>query len=57
MDAPLIIFFITLSIYLPLTWVLLYVWNKFGSKDRGVFIARTVYLIGSAVLFGYMIIL
>jgi heme/copper-type cytochrome/quinol oxidase subunit 2 len=55
MDGALIILFTTLVIYIPLAGILLYVWWKFGKNEKGVSIARLVFLFGSAILFIYML--
>lgn len=55
MDGAIILFLFTLLAYVPLASALLYIWWKYGKGERGVRIARTLFLIGSAVLFAYMV--
>lgn len=55
MHLSVIIFILTLVIYIPLAGVLLYVWHKFGRGDKGVRLAQTIYLLGSFMILGYMI--
>ncbi len=55
MDGALIILLTTLVIYIPLAGILLYVWWKFGKNEKGVTIVRLVFLLGSALLFIYML--
>jgi heme/copper-type cytochrome/quinol oxidase subunit 2 len=55
MDIAIIILFLTLVIYVPLAGILLYVWWKYGKGEIGVKLARSVFLLGSFVLFFYMI--
>lgn len=50
MDGALLIFILALIAYIPLACALLYVWWKYGSRERGVSIARTVFLTGSFLL-------
>lgn len=57
MDGNLIIFILTLITYIPLSTVLLYVWWKYGRNERGVILARMVFLAGSAALIFYMMLL
>ena len=57
MDIPLIIFVLTLVIYLPLAGVLLYVWWKYGKGEVWVSIARVTFLVGSFLLIGYILII
>lgn len=57
MDGALFIFLLALTAYIPLAVVLLYVWWKYGSGERGVAIARTVFLIGSFALIFYLIVI
>lgn len=54
MKGGLLIFILTLVVYIPLTIVLLYVWWKYGKGEIGVSIARTVFLLGSGALLLYM---
>lgn len=56
MEGTLIIFILTLVTYIPLAIVLLYVWWKYGRNEIGVSIARTVYLVGSAAIIFYMML-
>lgn len=55
MEGSLIIFLLTLVVYIPLSAVLLYVWWKYGKEEAGVSIARAVFLAGSFALIFYMI--
>ncbi len=55
MDAPLIIFALTLLAYIPLACVLLYVWWKYGKGEVGVSLARVIFLAGSVGLLFLMI--
>jgi hypothetical protein len=55
MSLPLIIFLLTLLISIPLSGMLLYVWWKYGNNEKGVKIARIVFLVGLFGLLGYMI--
>jgi hypothetical protein len=55
--TELYIFIGTIVISLPLVGVLLYVWHKFGRGDRGVTLARYIFLTGVFLLLGYMIVL
>lgn len=57
MQGALIIFILTLMLYIPLSAVLLYVWWKYGRGEIGVVIARMVFLAGSAALIFYMVTL
>lgn len=57
MDGALIIFVFTLIAYVPLAAALLYIWWKYGKNEKGVKIARAVFLTGSALLFAYMMTL
>lgn len=57
MEGALIIFFLTLITYIPLSTVLLYVWWKYGGNEIGVSIARGIFLAGSVALIFYMILL
>ncbi|MEN9337988.1 MAG: hypothetical protein RIQ41_302 [Candidatus Parcubacteria bacterium] len=57
MDATLLIFIGTLAVYIPLASLLVYVWAKHGKGDRGVVMARSLFLLGSLALIWYMIIL
>jgi hypothetical protein len=50
MDGALLIFILTLITYIPLAWVLLYVWWKYGKGESGVSVARVIFLAGSCVL-------
>ncbi len=54
MEGTFIIFILTLTTYIPLSIVLLYVWWKYGRNELGVSVARTVFLVGSAALILYM---
>ncbi len=54
MHISVILFLVTLLIYVPMAGILLYVWYKFGRGDAGVRIARAVYLTGSACILGLM---
>lgn len=54
MHISVILFLITLLIYIPMAGILLYVWYKFGKDDNGVRIARVIYLTGSLFIFGVM---
>ncbi len=56
MSIPFIIIFITLAIYIPLSGALLYVWWKYGRHEIGVSLARVVFLVGSLILFTFMLI-
>ncbi|MBP6948529.1 MAG: hypothetical protein KBB50_00440 [Candidatus Pacebacteria bacterium] len=55
MDISIIIFCITIAFYLSTSGVLLYVWWKYGKDEKGVALARVVYLTGSLFLFMYML--
>jgi hypothetical protein len=55
MIGSIIILFVTIAIYLPIAGVLLYVWWKHGKGEKGVMLARIIFLIGSALLFMYML--
>lgn len=55
MHISVILFLITLLIYIPMAAVLLYVWHKYGQGDKGVRFARTVYISGSLLILLYMI--
>lgn len=57
MNGALIIFLFALLAYVPLAAALLYIWWRYGKNERGVKIARAIFLTGSAVLMGYMIML
>ncbi len=57
MDVTLIIFILSLIVYIPLAGVLLYVWWKHGKHERVVNFARLIFLLGSFGLFFYMITL
>lgn len=54
MHISVILFLITLLIYIPMAGILLYVWYKFGKEDGGVRVSRMVYLTGSLFVFGVM---
>ncbi len=54
MHISVILFLTTLVIYIPMAGILLYVWYKFGKGDRGVGVARSVYLVGSVCILGVM---
>ena len=55
MVIDVIIFLLTVLIYIPLASILLYVWWKYGKDEPAVKLARRVYLLGSAVLFLFLI--
>lgn len=55
MFTPILILFITLAIYIPIAGILLYVWWKHGKGEKGVMIARGIFLAGSLFLFMYML--
>jgi hypothetical protein len=55
MNIKIIIFFISLLVYIPLSGVLLYVWHKYGKFEAKVFLARIIFLIGSVCIIGYML--
>lgn len=55
MEGSLLIFLLALVAYIPLAAVLLYVWWKYGKGERGVSIARAVFLAGSIGFIFYMI--
>jgi hypothetical protein len=57
MQLGLVIFILTLIVYIPLAAMLLYVWWKYGKHEPVVSLARTVFLLGSFALFLYMIII
>lgn len=57
MDGSIIILFLTVAVYIPLAGALLYVWWKHGKNEKGVAIARIIFLIGSLMLFIYMLTL
>lgn len=57
MDIKIAIFFVSIIIFLPLTGILLYVWNKYGKGEKKVMAARIIFLLGSLALFGYMLTL
>lgn len=48
--ATLLIFILTLLVYVPLAVVLLYVWWKYGKGEVGVSVARALFLSGSLLL-------
>ena len=55
MDIPIIIFAITLLIYIPLAGIVLYVWHKHGKGEPMVMLARVIFILGSLALIGYML--
>jgi hypothetical protein len=55
MSFPVIIFSLSLLICIPLSSMLLYVWWKYGNNEKGVAIARVIFLLGMVSLLGYMI--
>jgi hypothetical protein len=55
MNGALLIFILTLVTYIPLSGALLYVWWKYGKGERGVSIARVVFLAGSFILLASLI--
>lgn len=55
MFGPVMVLFFTIAVYIPLSGVLLYVWWKHGKGEAGVTIARSVFLVGSLLLFMYML--
>lgn len=57
MFGPIVIFFFTVAVYVPLSVALFYVWWKHGKDEKGVTIARFVYSMGSLFLFWYMLML
>jgi phosphoglycerol transferase MdoB-like AlkP superfamily enzyme len=57
MDPRVIIFLVSLLVYIPLAGVLLYVWWKHGKDDKAVTKARIIFLVGSFCLFAFMITL
>jgi hypothetical protein len=57
MDGALIIFVLTLAVYLPMAVALLYVWWKYGKGEKWVALAQGAYLLGSAALLGFMIVI
>jgi heme/copper-type cytochrome/quinol oxidase subunit 2 len=57
MSVDSIIFLTTLVITLVLAGALLYVWWKYGKEEKGVALARVVYLTGLLLLFGYMLLI
>jgi hypothetical protein len=57
MSFPVIIFSLSLLICIPLSSMLLYVWWKYGNNEKGVAIARVIFLLGMVSLLGYMIIM
>ncbi|MBP6888446.1 MAG: hypothetical protein KBC21_01965 [Candidatus Pacebacteria bacterium] len=46
MNLSVALFLFTVVVSLPMSGVLLYVWYKFGKGDKGVQIARVVYVLG-----------
>lgn len=56
MNGGLLIFLLSLLVYVPLACVLLYVWWKYGKNEIGVSIARAVFIGGSVALIACMII-
>lgn len=57
MDARLIIFLVSLLMYIPLAGVLMYVWWKHGKDEPAVSNARIIFLAGSFSLFALMMTL
>lgn len=57
MDGALLIFMLTLIVYIPLAAVLLFIWWKYGKDEQGVKLARIVFLSGSALLIFFMMII
>ena len=55
MDIPIIIFLVTILIYVPLAGSLLYVWWKYGKGEKRVALVRGVFLLGSVALFWGML--
>ena len=55
MIPGLLILSLTLIAYIPLAIVLLYVWWKYGKGEKGVSIARAVFIAGSLALLLFMI--
>lgn len=54
MNIPIIIFITTIVVFVPLAGALLYVWWKYGKNEKGIAIARLVFVTGTVFLFGYM---
>lgn len=57
MDGSIFILFLAIALYIPLGGALLYVWWKHGKGEKGVMIARIIFLLGSVTLFLYMLTL
>ncbi len=57
MSISSILFLLTVVISLPMSGVLFYVWHKFGRGDKGVAIARAVYVVGSFFIVATMLFL
>ncbi len=57
MNIGVIIFIVTIVLYLPMAGVLLYVWWKHGKDEPAVAQARIMFLLGSVGLFVYMVVI
>jgi predicted membrane protein len=55
MNISLAIVIVTVLVYIPLAAILLYVWTKHGRGEPKVILARTIFLIGSFMVFAYMV--
>lgn len=49
-----LIFLISLSVFISVTWVLFHHWNYYGVKNNRRVIAKSIYFIGGLVLLGFM---
>jgi fucose permease len=43
-------FLIILSAFFIMSLVLMYHWNKYGMKSKGIILAKVIYFVGSAVI-------
>jgi hypothetical protein len=50
MNAALLIAVVSLVVYIPLASALLYTWWKYGKGEKGVSLARAIFLTGSFLL-------
>lgn len=57
MSGALIIFGLTMLMYIPLAGLLLFVWWKHGKGEKGVVFACSIFLLGSIALLLYMLTL
>lgn len=56
MEPHVLIFILTIVVFVPCAGVLLYVWHKYGSDEHAVTVARTTFILGVIAIFGLLVI-